>query len=75
MVGPGKIAPSRAAGSFPNAGGGLAAGACHPGGATTWTMLSHFGQMRICPMADSLKTFSLAWQVVQEIEKSESSTV
>jgi hypothetical protein len=37
-------------------------------------MLSHFGQMRICPMADSLKTLSLAWHVVQEIENSDSST-
>jgi hypothetical protein len=30
--------------------------------------------MRICPMADSLKTFNLAWQVVQELENSDSST-
>jgi hypothetical protein len=74
LDGAGEILLSRAAGSFANAFGGLGGGGFQPGGGTTWTMLSHFGQMRICPMADSLKTFSLAWQVVQEIEKSDSST-
>jgi hypothetical protein len=60
LAGAGEIPLSRAAGSFTGAFGGLAAGACHPGGGTILTMLSHFGQMWICPMADLLKTFSLA---------------
>jgi hypothetical protein len=70
----GGITPFRAAGSFTATFGGLGGGGCHPGGGTTRTMLSHFGQIRICPIADTSKTFSLAWQVVQEIVKSDSST-
>jgi hypothetical protein len=38
-----------------------------PGGGTTSTMLPHFGQVRICPIAASLRTFSRAWQVRQLI--------
>jgi hypothetical protein len=60
LAGAGEIPLFAAAGGFTKALGGLGGGAVHPGGAMMWTMLSHFGQMRICPMADSLKTFSLA---------------
>jgi len=37
------------------------------GGATS-TILPHLGQLRIWPMACSLRTFRRVWQVVQEIE-------
>jgi hypothetical protein len=36
-----------------------------PGGGATCTMLPHFGQDRICPMAAGSMTFSRALQVVQ----------
>ncbi len=45
LAGPGEIPLFRTVGSFTTALGGLAAGACHPGGGTIWTMLSHFGQI------------------------------
>lgn len=37
-------------------------------GASTKTMLPHFGQDRIWPMADSSRTRSRAWQVVHWME-------
>ena len=37
-------------------------------------MLPHLGHVSIAPTADSLRTLSRAWQVVQEIENSGSST-
>ena len=40
------------------------------GGGSTRTMLPHFGQARICPMAAASRTRSVRWQVVQVIEKS-----
>jgi len=49
-------------------------GDCHPGGGTTSTMLLHFGQVRICPMAASSRTLSLAWQVAQVMVKRVRST-
>lgn len=46
-----------------------AAGGCQPGGAATSTMLLHFGQLRICPIAAASRTFSRALQVGQTMEK------
>jgi hypothetical protein len=48
---------------------------CQPGGGTTWTMLSHFGHVRIAPIADSLRTASRRWHVGHSIENRCSSTV
>lgn len=45
-----------------------------PLGGVISTMLPHFGHARMVPIADSLRTFSRAWQVVQVIENSVSST-
>lgn len=37
---------------------------CQPTGGTICTMLPHFGQATMSPMADSSLTLSRAWQVV-----------
>jgi hypothetical protein len=50
-------------------------GLFHPGGGTTWTMLSHLGQVRMAPMAESSNTLSRARHVVHWIEKSGSTTI
>ena len=68
----------------PGAGSGIAAGVLgtddsaaagpevrsvvSPLGPWTITMLPHFGQARICPIAELSRTRSRAWQVVHEIE-------
>jgi len=50
--------------------GALGPGGVQPRGGATCTMLPHFGQPRICPMAAMSRTFSFARQVVQVMEKS-----
>jgi hypothetical protein len=40
-----------------------------PSGGLTITIPPHLGQARICPIADSSRTFSRDLQVVQEMEK------
>jgi hypothetical protein len=45
-----------------------------PAGGATSTMLPHLGQVRICPMAASLRTFSRAWQVRQVMANTVRST-
>jgi hypothetical protein len=40
-----------------------------PSGGLTITIPPHLGQARICPIADSSRTFSRVLQVVQEMEK------
>lgn len=50
-------------------------GGTQPAGGITCTMLLHFGQLTMFPMAASLRTLSRAWQVVQTMENSGSATV
>ena len=64
----GALVTAAGSGVADNDGGG--AGICQPAGGATSTMLPHFGQPRICPMAAVSRTFSLLRQVVQAIEKS-----
>jgi hypothetical protein len=44
--------------------------AFQPGGGTTCTMLPHFAQARIWPIAAGSRTLSRAWQVVHVMVKS-----
>jgi hypothetical protein len=50
-------------------------GGDQPGGGWIWTILSHLGHARICPMAATSRTWSRAWHVVQVTENRDFPTV